>query len=111
MALEVDNESNNICKSCVILERELEINRAEREYYRDLLLTKVGLINSINSEPISDNDFKSVRKHVSLSRLRFDLEKKSHEQSVRPSVPVELTEAEKLFEEQYAISKETKSVQ
>jgi hypothetical protein len=103
------------CTSYRILERELDIQRAEKEYFRELLLVKAGILKSGELE-IDLQDFKPVHKHVSLSRLRAELEKKQRDMARKPSVEAadteiapktELTEAEKLFELSLAKNKET----
>jgi hypothetical protein len=76
----------------------LQQEKAEKEYYRDLLLTKLNVIGSISQDTPID-DFEPIRKRVPLSLIRRELEANAHKIAAEPARNSELTEAEKVFQE------------
>lgn len=91
------------CKTCKVLERELEIVRTEKNELQEILFRRVGLIQQ--EEEIASTEFKSIHKHVSLSKLRTELEARQRSIARKPALdnlvanPAELTEAERKFQD------------
>lgn len=94
------------CNSCEILKSVLDEAIREKEFFRDLLLTRTGDIkhHETEIELLPENeDFKPVHRGRTLSAIRSSLENRVREYHKRldatPATVAELTEAEKLFNE------------
>lgn len=85
-------------RSIDLLKDLLESERAEKEYFRDLLLTKAGLIRQVQPD-YSLEDMEPVRRRVSLSSLRQQASEYAKQQA-QPATTEELTEAENTFEKE-----------
>lgn len=83
------------CKQCALLRECLDIEREKRDYYEKLLLIKSGILVS-TPEDVRPEEFESVRKIVTLSRLKHELEASSKKAALAKEE--EKTEAEIIFE-------------
>jgi len=74
-----------------MLEQLLEHERSRRDYFENLLLVKAGILNDSEQSYVNLEEMPSVRKFVTLSGIRRELERKHR---------TKLTKAEETFEKE-----------
>jgi hypothetical protein len=86
------------CKECAILREWLEEEKAKRDFYEQLYLTKTGAFGMDATPDLTPENFKPIIRKSTLSSVRRILEQKSRNQA-RTAKPEELNEAEQVFQE------------
>lgn len=97
-----------ICKSCEILERELEFHRTERVRLQEIILRNTGLINALVQEDAVSHslneDIRVTPRGHSLTSIRAQasmiLREKHKKMEATPATMQDLTEAERIFQQE-----------
>jgi len=105
------------CPTCEVLKSWLDQERAKREYYEQLVLTRSGIVKDTEQIVTSVESFPSIQRVTTLSSLRRQAEMQSRNMRNQSATetssiarPSELTEAEALFERELN-AKETDAIQ
>lgn len=72
------------CKECNIYKELLLQSNEKRDWYEKLLLTRVGILQDLNSETVDSDNYPSIRKATTMSTIRkmaVDIRNKQSEEN------------------------------
>lgn len=94
------------CKQCKLYREILERYIDEKDYLQQVLLTATGVISKTAEEKATMEDMRPMpSRTMSLSHLRSQAEAASKRKAYKLANPIDLTEAERLFEKELSNDK------